>query len=486
MHQMTKTLLLSLFFLANTVWALPMDWSGSIGYDSIRLNNYKRTNNVNTSITDGSQEIAGLENDAFVQTYLLRLAPQIIVNDHITFYSELSTGHARGGKVGDNTTVGDGNDTNRDMGAAYYYHTSPNSNSQIQLNQAFVEIYSDIATLKVGRYSKNWGLGAVLNDGKDNWDRFFTYYEGVEAKFNLGKVFITPHWVNLSSQSELTRAGEIRELGISFLYDNPDKETMFGLLASKRKSGSRNQVYKARSNSSTSHNMGATEVTLIDLFYKRNWQRFYFNAEVSLLSGKIGYVYDTTTKSDVKASSYIFESGLKLSERWDLGLQGGIITGDDGASDKFEGMYLNPNYQIAEIMFRYNLRALGNSSSNQNLYDSAISNANFLKFHAHYKKGAWTWNLAYIWAKARETATASQRAYHHDQHYAFTSTQNQKDDLGQEFDLTFDYQWNPNLVLTGVVAYFMPGDYYKFTNDSTNNISLKSQLATGFRLNLSF
>lgn len=478
--------LITLFFgFTTSVLALPVDWNGTLGYDNIRINNYKRTNQINTAPNSGSQEIAGLENDAFVQTYLFRLAPSIIVNDHVTLKAELSTGHPRGGAVGDNTSIGDSNDTSRGLGAAHFYHTAPASTSALRVGQTYMEVYSDIATLKIGRYSKHWGLGILLDDGSDATDRFYTYYEGFEARFAMGNIYITPHWLNLSTQDEFTRGGEVRELGISLLYDNPDKDTQFGLLTSKRKTGSRNSVYKAQHTDGVVRSMGSSEVTLMDFFYQRYWSRFRLGAEVSLLSGTLGNVYDTSTRSDIKASAYVVESDFDLNEKWKIGLKAGVVTGDDGASDAFEALYLNPNYQVAEIMFRYNLKALGNSGSTQNLYDSAVSNASFLRLNFQYKTGAWTWNMAYIYAKARETAVNGQRAYHHEESYAFTAAENQKDDLGQEIDLTFDYQWNPNLTFTGVVAYFMPGDYFKYTNGGSS-IDVKNQLASGFKVNLNF
>ena len=148
-------------------------------------------------------------------------------------------------------------------------------------------------------------------------------------------------------------------------------------------------------------------------------------------------------------------------------------------------MYLNPNYHIAEVMFRYNFNAI-TDSANENVYDSAITNATYAKLRSTYTSGLWKWNFDFIWAKANETASAGDaRAWDHQDGIDFTPAADQEDDYGMEFDVSFDYQWNPNLVLSGFTAYYLFGDYYNCNNTGSPS-DQKDQLALGMRLNLKF
>lgn len=481
-----KFFVLALFCTSQlTNASLPIEFGGNIGFESTRLNNYKRSSDSGLTTNNGSYGLNGVNDDAFLQSYIFRLSPNIVVNDHVTVKAEISTGSARGGYAGDSTAL---SGSNNSVGAAHYLHTQPAQSQEntLHLNQAYMEIYSDLATFKVGRYSRDWGLGAIFNKGDKVFDRFFTYYDGFEGIFNLGKIYMTPYWANMSNGSSLTRNTEVKEMGIDLVYDNPDKDLKMGIHLSKRKAGGQNSLYTYdHDNNATTDQIsqGSANTKLIDIFFRRYLGRFMIAAEVPMLSGEVGHVYDSATNSEFQASAYLFETSYELNNKWTIGFDFGKISGDKGSSNDFEALYLHPNYQIAEIMFRYNLRAISDTSTG-NVYDSSMANATYYKLSAHYLKGLWKWNFAFIMAKANETATIG-RAYQHEDGYSFTSTKSQDDDMGYELDLTFDYQWNPNLVLSGTTAWYKPGDYYSFTN-TASDIGLKNQLAAGLKLGLNF
>lgn len=481
-------IILLTFFAAGDVFSVPVDFKGSVGFDAIRINDYRRTESdtTNADLTSGTQAIKGSSDDAYIQSYIFRLNPQLVVNDHVTVKSEVASGHGRGGYLGDNTTVNQNNNT-VGFGGRYYGLTSA-QNDTLNVNQFYLDIYADMATFKVGRYNKHWGLGAVFNGGEKAQDRFFTIYEGMELTFTLGNFYLTPHYANLNSRSELTHGAEIKDLALSILYDNPDKDLKFGVYLGKRKSGDRNEVLVRPddSNPATDEYVGYSNVRIIDVFYHKYWDYISLGLEIPLVDGDIGRIYDDTTFSGFQSSAYIAELGLEATESWEFKLYGGMVSGDT-PGNTFEAFYLNPNYQIAELMFRYNLQAISNS--NYNLYDSAISNTTYAKLSTLYKSGLWKWYFDFIWAKANETAKAGQtRAWNHELGYSFIPTEDQKDDMGYEVDLSFEYQWNPNLVLSGFLAYYSVGDYYKYTNNDAGapDISTKNQMGGGMRLNLNF
>ena len=469
--------------------SLPMDWKGQLGFDSLRLTNFNRTDDDVSSPANGSYEVKGTSGTAYIQGMIFLLNPQVIVNDHVTMKAELSTGMDRGGTVGDGASY---LESNNGMGHANIYHTTPKQNQSLNVNQIYMDIYSDLATFKVGRMARNWGLGALINSGEKSWDRFFTYYEGIEATFSLGNLYIIPSWSNISNGDKLTRDGEIRDLAIGLLYDNPDKDMKLGIYFGKRSTNG-NPMYRVDDNNdgtfAANETLSQSKLKIYDFFISRYFGKFYAGVEVPYINGELGNL--AGTKTDYKSIGYILETNYEFNERWKQHLNFGMVDGDKGAAGDYNALYLHPNYQIANIMFRYNLDAVENldtgagDTGKENIYASSINNAMFLKLATEYKRGLWTWHFAWIYGKAREVASSGQRAYNHQNGYHYTAAASQSDDLGHEFDINFDYQWNPNLTLTGVAGYYLVGDYYAFTNTGTE-ISLSNQMITGLRLNLKF
>ena len=135
-----------LVLFSHMALALPIDWSGTLGYDTTLINNYRRSSDTVNKVPgaqNGTQGIQDGDNSAHFQTYLFRLNPSLIVNDSITVKGELSTGHIRGGFMGDNST------TNQDAsGNNSYFHTTPAQRNALNVNQLYAEIYADTACRK--------------------------------------------------------------------------------------------------------------------------------------------------------------------------------------------------------------------------------------------------------------------------------------------------------------------------------------------------
>ena len=180
---------------------------------------------------------------------------------------------------------------------------------------------------------------------------------------------------------------------------------------------------------------------------------------------------------------YQLQNLLYLLSKWDIGINAGQISGDKGNSGKFEATYLHPNYQIADLMFRYHWPSFNEGT--KNVFDSSITNARYAKFYGNYKTDKWTWKGAFIFANALETAKAGGRSYHHEENYAFDSNEKQSNDLGYELDFGFDYRWNPNVMISGYYGYWFVGDYYEFTN-SADKLGLTNVHGGGLRATLEF
>ena len=202
---------LSLGFLvySSSIKALPIDWHGVFGVDTTLIDTFKRFNRPfgAYTATAGPQNISETPNnykDSTFQSYKLRLAPSIIVNDSITFNAEMTTGYGYGGFLGDSSENQDASTTN-EFGNALYFHNTYRSNSNIILTKFYAEIFSDTGTYLLGRQPFHWGLGAVFNDGEQVWDRHATVKDGLVSKFKLGNFEIAPYYFKIDSGSTLTK-----------------------------------------------------------------------------------------------------------------------------------------------------------------------------------------------------------------------------------------------------------------------------------------
>ena len=473
----------------NSAMALPIDWTGVFGADTHIISNTCRTTDTVAAKTNPKTGTQGITGDcgANFQTYVFKLNPQIIVNDGVTLKGELSSGYIRGGFAGDNSA------NNRDgSGNNAYFFTTPAQRSGLNVNQMYMELYADTALVKIGRMSKHYGLGIVYDAGNDPWDRFFSMYDGIEAEMKIANFSLIPYYAKISSYndnatpnpaSQPSGSFDVREIGMTAKYDNKVRDLVFSVLYAKRTSESKNTLYNADSVNSATNLRGKTEVTVIEPFISKKWNKLKVAFEASIQSGDYGNVYNDNTNTKLAANAYILEAKYELNPKWDLGFTGGQVSGSKGNSGKFEAAYLHPNYQIADLMFKYNYAAF--TEGGRSVFDSSITNTRFYKINGHYKTDKWLWKGALIMASALETSSGSGRAYHHEESYSYGSTKKQSSNLGYELDFGFDYKWNPNVTVSGYYGYWKVGDYYAFTND-TKELSLANVHGGGMRATLEF
>lgn len=481
-----KFLVTTLLVIAPVVsQALPIDWHGTFGVDSTLLSDFRRVKaqTVSTAANDGSQEVgldAGNHSTASWQSYIFRLSPVMIINDAATFKGELSTGYANGGYLGDAAEV---NQTGTNT--ATLYHQNQAQGKSVNLKKAYIELYSDTATYLIGRHSYNWGLGAIYNEGANPWDRHVYSRDGITMKLKIGNFHLNPFWSKVSN-SGLTRATNAKEFGVGLLYDNDERDIAFGIHYAVKSSNSQNTFFNTSIETPASQTIGQSEVKITDIYLKKTWGKFDVGVEVPLVDGDLGHTNTAGTLTSFSAKAILLQSNYKMNDTWNFGFDGGMVSGHDGSSRKFGALYLHPNYQIANLLFRYNLAAIGDATHSQSVYDSYITNAMYFKIRSSYNTEKWIFDSAIIYAKAQETATAGQAAFNHTKNKIFTAAATQSDDLGTEVDLNATYKWNNEVSIGGGLGYLLTGDYFGFTNtpgvtnEAKNSLLLQINTAVTF------
>ncbi|EQC43280.1 hypothetical protein [Bacteriovorax sp. Seq25_V] len=460
-------------------FALPIDWHGEFQVDTHRIEEFRNIEDATAGTPgDGSQEVnlaGGEKSNASFQTYILKLKPEIVINDSTTFKAELTTGYGHGGRLGEsNQSKRKNSNTTGFTSALYNYDTV--SDSSLNLTQAYAVFYADTATYTVGRQATNWGLGALHNNGEDMSTRHATIRDGITIDFKIGNFNISPYYAKISSRENLTKSARVKETGVKIFYNNLDTDFSFGLLYAKNRAS--NFAKLEDDSTGTVRDLGKTDVTVTDIYFKKGVGNFTTEVEIPLLSGDVGHMFNDTDAAKYKAKAFLVHNTYNFNSNHAIKFNLGKVSGDAGTKSSYEAMYLHPNFQIANILFRYNLGAV--ADKNQNVFDSYVSNVFYAKFAHVYNSGSWTWENSVIWARAEEVAKAGKSAYNHTNSKYFTANYDQKDDLGFEIDSNFKYQWNTAVTIGGNFGYFFTGDYFAYTNEAQENKTKNSYALKAF------
>lgn len=451
-----------------SAFALPVDWQGTFGIDTNIISDYRRVKGNNNAANDGSQDPAagttGKDSLSW-QSYIFRLSPSIIINDSATFKAELSTGYAFGGIAGDDAQTDKAGNNNVPL----YYHNQT-SGKELVIRQAYLELYSDTATYVIGRHTHHWGLGAIYNSGENLWDRHASSRDGVTMKLKLGNFNINPFYAKVN-QSLLVSDTDTKEYGVGLLYDNAEKDIAFGLNHTIKKTAAGNNFYIYDPPSQTAF-IGESDMTLTSLYFNKTWGDLNFALELPLITGDISNVGNGQGKSSYSTRAVLIETNYQHNDSWKFSFHGGRVNGHDGSS-KFGALYLNPNYQVANLLFRYNMLAA--NDSNRSIYDSYITNAMYFKLGSTYTSEKWNFETAVIWAQAIETAKSGQAFYNHSNNkFVAAALADQDKNLGTEIDINATYKWNKEISVGLNLGYLITGDYFSFNNSTTPNETTNS------------
>ena len=492
------SLLLAMVLCGQSLWALPVDWSGTFGMDTTFIDNYP--------VYTRQQPDAGGSQEASFQTYRLKLQPTIIINDAVSLFGEITTGYASGSLLGrgweqtqpisqqyiapdpnsDDTTNSntkpDACATGCNIGNALYYYSA--YRETLHLSQVYAKYYADTATYIIGRWPLHWGLGAIFSDGSKSGERFASVEDGIMAHFAIGDFRFSPYYTKANG-GVLDGDHNLESSGIQMMYRNSEQEFSFGVLFGKRENSNKFELLK----NGKGQPLKAAAIKTIDFYLQKTIKKLNLALEIPIMQGNLGRAYADGSKNspneivDYNARGFVGRASYTHSSAWDFQLDAGYLSGNTGDENSdFKALYLHPNYHIAHLMFRYNLYAVEDSYQ-ESLFDSYMTNATYAKLLTTYHVDKWSFNLGLIWANALETTEANSSAFFdHETNRRITKGSEPFESQGQgygfEVDLDFDYQWNSNISIQGLLGYHFVGDYYQFDQSRDPQDSYIMQLQT--------
>ncbi|TDJ06647.1 MAG: hypothetical protein E2O68_04690 [Deltaproteobacteria bacterium] len=490
-----KLVIIFSIIIPTLAFSLPMEWHGVFAVDHHSLQNYRGVEENNTptdSLWGETQEplpAPGNQKNATFQSYIIKLRPTLTINDSASFFAELTTGYGRGGFFGEKPVQ----NYPQTFGNALYHINMANFDNPINLNQFYMELYSDTAIYQIGRSPDHFGMGLVLNDGHNTWDRFASTRDQLKINFKIGNFSINPFVGKIGTGGSLTTATHAYEYGIPVFYEVAETDLTFGVIWINRSlaegfDGYRFNLDKPIDDASPTSwkTVGKSNVNFIDIYLKKIWGKFKLEIEIPFFTGEMGNLYKPGEMAKYRAMAGVVNLAYTINDYWKVGLDGGFVSGDDGSEDAFNAMFLNPNYNIAFILFHYNASAISSVKNPGYPFDAYITDTTFFRLYGEFVTGRWNMNLTAIYAFANNPAKAADpQSYNPQKNKLFNAKYDQDKGLGFELDYGLTYSWNDEINIGLDLAYLMAGDYWAFNNTDTPN-TLRAPWLFKFKASMDF
>lgn len=504
---MIMKLIISLFLLfAQSAYALSIDWHGYFRADSNIVHNYQmdleRPGNF-ASDTLGGEFISGEgSKSAEYISFFARLRPVVLINDNIILNAELDLGSPTNGFLGTDIPADDANNS----------FSFRRSNLDIGVSRLWLDTFTDFGTLQVGRAPLHWGLGVIFDSGDDPFDRYQSTTDVVRLVSKFGKLTLSPSIAKASVGRSLgggrnntasttasasnvdNGSDDVTDVSVSLVYDDTDRDLEVGAMIYKR-AGLQTQtgfIFPAGATTADSSFRNGISAKMINAYLKKKWYRLSVGVEVPYYFGNIGdynnsgnFTETNSSGSNTEISAIGFASEIKLDmPSWKHKVMLGHAPGQGptralsttgGRDNQFTAMFFNRNYNIANIMFNYNLRGFGATNPDDyttpnSPYDSAVVNAKYISLQTGTEGEQWAWYVRGIYAQANETAVAGKDVYVHSRRRYEFANQSQEKSLGMEVDLGGSYQWDESIRFGLDLGIWFPGDFYKFSNGTSNSL----------------
>jgi hypothetical protein len=535
--------------LPQSAHALELDWSGKFRTEFHFIKNYTMDGSATGSTVDNARIVTsttnypaptgavqnkypsgyyipgGGSNNATFETLFLKLQPKAIVNDNIVIKSEFWAGNPAYGLFGD----------------AYPYTFDQRQFYSTQSRGAFFsaqrlwgEFTTDFGVITLGRAPLNWGLGVFWNAGDNLWDRYESTGDQIRLTSKFGSFSFSPGVAIYSTGNALGGActftggagtnlctpglgsGSVADYFIQLKYENLEEDFEGGVNFVRRIAGGSQdnganppnlanpgtgpQDPTSNTTASPFLSTAGMSYNTWDLYAQKKLGKLRLAAELPITSGKVAGV-------DYSTVAVAAEADWRINDPWEMQIRGGRAPGQAGTSSTtvngFKAYFFNPNYKIGTILFNYQLlnlsgymgpNTLNNPSANQsNLrspFDNPITNATYLSWTGLLHADKWTFNTGLLWAKANQTAKASDAFFFNTYKREFEARNSPKDQgssLGVEWDTGAAFQWDEYFMFRLDLGLLFPGDYFKYSNAvSGADNATDTVFATVFRVGVNF
>jgi hypothetical protein len=465
---------LGCMMLSTQANALELHWGGQFWSEFNLVNNF----NLDSAGTapDATRAAAGGyyinhtgNNDAGWETLFMRLRPKLVVNDNVYIKSEFWLGDPIFGMFGSAPSWSA--DQNR-------FYSNQSRGSMISAQRFWAEFISDFGVIQAGRAPSHWGLGVVWNSGDGVFDRYQTTGDVLRIISNFSALTVMPSFVSYSSGTSIGSAFTgVNEYSLAIKYENDDEDMELGFNLIRRLGGTGQATHFGP----YGNNAGRLNYNIFDIYGRKRIGRFGIAAEVPIVTGTIA---DTVAYRSVALA---VEADYRFSDTWETKLKGGLAPGQENSttadSRSFRGFFFNPNYRLGMIMFNYQLYNFGKTNipsataTTQTLsspFDNPISNAMYLGFTTLAHVDKWDFRGSFVWAKANQSCDSADGSFCYnswtrDDFAKGAGSGTQSTSLGWEMDYGLTFNWDDNFKFMGDIGFFFPGDFYKFSNTTTEN-----------------
>lgn len=363
-------------------------------------------------------DLRGYDLDGGEKNYLihhLSLSPKIIVKDDIIIRARFDVFNNQNYGVSSNQ-VGSfiGNPSNsKTSTAATFDDSSVISESMSVETVAATQLYltwlAENGAFIAGRAPKHFGLGLSHNAGTGDFDHWFDTHDVIGYKVIAGNHTFTPYY-GKKNEGQIVDRADVNELVFHYQYENSDSGLIIGIYWEKTNSGDAidgTSVFGGTP--STSY-----EPELRNFYLKQAYKFFDLELEGGFLSGDTG-VLNGGKKVSFEGTGFLANFSLDFAKDFHLDARLGYASGDDPATNNFEGFYFDRNVDIALMLFNHrlgnqSLDLIGSNvggSSVVGVDNQYVGNTLFVSPRFSWRSGdKWKYDTTITWAKLNEVPSA--------------------------------------------------------------------------------
>ncbi len=472
--QMNKILFLALSLaVCGAATAGDFEWSGLYRFEANHIENSELN-----SDTDAFKDY-GLHH--------LILKPKIVAADGLTIYGRFD--------ILNNTEL-----TNSVHGQIFGGTTNRNSTTDIEqtdagannmgadsflATQLYATLHHEFGALTVGRAPVHFGLGVNLNSGDGDFDHYMDTRDLISYEIAMGNYSFVSTYGKLVEAIVNKNDDDVNEYLFQLNYDNPDVDLKMGLAYQMRRSskGSNDIPTGAgKIGGATPTYTDGFEFNNISLYFERTRETLRWALESAFIDGNAG-VTDADSKSvSLKSYTLAFEFDyMPQGSDFEYGFNFGLVSGDDpDSTDTYEGAALDPNYDIAFLLFNHPLGSAdiinsslygGGASANNTALDfERVTNTTYFAPYFNYQwKQNWKVKTSLVLAQLNQVYQLGAQM---------------EKDLGSELDVALIYKPNDNLTWENTAGFLFPGSAFKGTTSDNFNtdsaLGLMSRIAIRF------